>query len=360
MRTLVISILLISGFRLNAESGRLLGAIEIDASPVFLVSAENTVTLERRNGSALREIPDCLLIDVMEGDRWLSVERTEDRCMLRIRKGLEILESVEIPDANPLLGLIGTAGRIPLSHGDLVLIPGRVPELWNRKTDAGRVMRGLYRYSEHAVLMDGLSHMQEARNTLFIQAGDIVEAINRENLKSMGSVTTDERLLDVVRQGRVTILRLTGGRRILWDPDRQEFEYMSRVDEDRDALVFDWRPMGTSPLEVRVALDDMGLFDALSAWKKGRLEAHLTVRSGEDERLNRKLVFSVRDVGNFEFQVLRLDGAVQLRFREKTEVLVFREGIPVVVTVDSEYDPVVYKGRVFVKDDTGIREVHAR
>ncbi len=350
-------ILLSSSCHLIAENGRLLGAIPVGGAPMFLVGRGNTLEMQRLDGTILKRISDCVVVDVADASRWITIESTADTTTLNVRNGMDIAESVRLNDPVPLIGLMQDCSRIPITAGPLVLIPEWTPLLWNRNSGVKRPIPGLFREEEGALILEDFSYLQVVSEMVFLQSGDRLEAMNLNSLEKLGSVKAERNLLDAIPTDGKILLRMEDGERLVWKKDSKKFKRLDRSEADRDALVFRWEPVAGRLLEVRLALEDMGLFDVLSAWKSGQLQADLVVRTGDRPLLEKRLVFSVKDVGNFVFRIIRRDRAVMIEFREKTEVLHFRDGKPRVISVDDRLNPIVYQDKVYVLENGGIREL---
>jgi len=305
-----------------AAENRLLCGGELANQPVFLVASGNDVMLLDLKSNVLFRENDVLAADISDGSGVLFLHRGR---ILWLDEKLNP-HRLELSSLLPFLTLIKRPLHLSLVKPGLLLVPESHPFILNFQTKKKCFFPGALEWNAGNVDFVGMSGVWIRGQWLICRNGTRLAVLDKSGMKEVMSFPLRHSgVADVWMEGKTVRIRLQNGAGYKVEPDTKTVTAVPRNRKDESLLRRRFRfPGDKEDSIVELRLEDEGALSLLSAWKKGRMKAFISIRLPGKPATEHSLSFSIKTLGKFSFSLRSDSGALVLDFYEK-DIVVTKE-----------------------------------
>ncbi|RLE17779.1 MAG: hypothetical protein DRJ14_05615 [Acidobacteria bacterium] len=348
MKKLVIVLLFLSTLVPAVAEKRLLSGAMLLKKPVFLFVDGKDAVLEDLNGRELYREKNILAADMADGAGVAFLKRDS---LVWMGDDLQP-HKIKITGLLPVLGLVEQPVRLSLIEPGLVLVPERHPFILNTESAAKWQFPGCLLWEEGEVVFSGLRGVWAEGNWMLCRDGNALVLVNRGCMEKQLTLSLQHSdVANVWMEGKTVHVLLQNGAGYKVEPDAKKITAVARNRKDEPLLRQRFRFSGDEKDSiVELRLEDEGAFSLLSAWKKGRMKAIVSIRLPGEESEGYSLSFSMKTLGKFTFSLRRESGALILDFHEKDVIVTKEKGKIQFITVNEGQPYAVAGGVVYSWD----------
>ncbi len=313
-KPVIVLLFLLSLFPAAAEK-RLLCGGNLANQPVFLVASGNDVMLLDLKGNVLFRENDVLAADILEGRNAAFLYR--DR-IVWLDENLQRHE-LKISELLPFLALIKQPVHLSLMSDGLLLVPEACPVVLNLQTKKTWLFPGALEWRMGKIAFDGMKNMWTQGNWLICKNGAHLVVIDKVGMGEVMSYPLRySDVADVWIENKTVHILFQNGTGVKIEPATKRVTAVPKNRKDESLLRRRFRfPGDKEDSIVELRLEDAGALSLLSAWKKGRMKAVISIHLPEKPATEYSLSFSIKTLGKFSFSLRRDSGALVLDFHEK-------------------------------------------
>lgn len=322
MRKVEIALLFLLALVPAAAEKRLLCGGMLDNRPVFLIAEGRDVSLADLSGKELLRESNVIAADSEDGPYFAFLKKDS---IVWLDEKLH-RHDVGISKISPYLSMIQEATHLALIKQGILLIPEEIPYLLNLESEVRRPFSRAFLLTENRIEFDGMGAVRALGKWIVLGEGKSLLFIDKATLESVVTVPLQHSsVADIWQEGKEIRILLQNGDGYRVIPSTGT---VSKVPKNKDdnALIRQhvrfWNDSADNVVELR--FKDTGALSLISAWKKGRMEAEISVKLPGREPVVHSLSFSIKTLGKFRFNLRLVSGALVLDFHEK-DIVVTKE-----------------------------------
>ncbi len=322
MRKAEIALLFLLALVPAAAEKRLLCGGMLDNRPVFLIAEGRDVSLAGLDGKELLRESNVIAADIEDGPYFAFLK--EDSIVWLDEKLHR--HDVSISKITPYLSMIQEATHLALIKQGILLVPDEIPYLLNLESEVRRPFSGAFLLTEKRIEFDGMGAVWAVGKWIVLREGKSLRFIDKATMESVVTVPLrHSSVADIWLEGKEIqiLLQNGGGYRVI--PSTKTVNDIPKDKNDevliRQHIRF-WNDSADNVVELR--FKDVGALSLISAWKRGRMEAEISVKLPGRDPVVHSLSFSMKTLGKFRFNLHQVSGALVLDFHEK-DIVVTKE-----------------------------------
>jgi len=319
MRKVEIALLFLLALVPAAAERRLLCGGMLKDRPAFLIADGRDVFLAGLSGKELLRESNVIAADIEDGS---CVAFLKEDSIVWLDEKLHRHE-VSISKISPYLSMIQEAAHLALIKQGILLVPEEIPYLLNLESEVRRPFSGAFLLTEKRIEFDGMGAVWAVGKWIVLRERNSLQFIDRATMESVVTVPLQHSgVADIWLEGKEIQILLQNGAGYRVVPLTKTVNVIPK-DKNDEVLIRQhvrfWNDSADNVVELRFKGE--GALSLISAWKRGRMEAEISVKIPGREPVIQSLSFSIKTLGEFRFNLRQVSGALVLDFHEKDFVV---------------------------------------